>query len=515
MSTDGEFRELLVTIFSAEHLQIYGAAGAWLAMASLSASSDDWLSGAAAETAAEPGVGLIELAERMENSAATAQEIAVLAGRVAGQLQSAGDASAQATEEALVLLFEYEETSGDPAGSDVGMAANAFYERQLEEKRRLITEAARVLSDLGADFSKVTGGEVTAPGGGAGGGAGGGGISAGAAGGSGAAGSGGPVAAAPTGQGSAMVATANGGQVGPGTYPDARVLGPDRGDFAGWVQSPSTGFLVDPATGREFDPVTGRWIDPVTGRPFGEVTEYSARLSGLGTGPGAIVTGSGLAAVGGGAAAAGLAGLYGGTMPPSVGHTGPARGPMMQQALRNLSHRASVASGFAAREAAMGGRPYSPPPGAAAQRGAAAATRVGKQGGTQAAGRLVPPASTVRPNPAVASAGRAADRLGGARPAPPAPGSAGRPGQRTTAGRGAGTALREPAATWRGSRAADTAGRLAQQASPGAAAAKPAGNRPDRNSGESRPSRLTEDPSVWSSRRDALGGVLGEQEKLA
>ncbi|WP_461297083.1 hypothetical protein [Streptomyces harbinensis] len=175
MSTDGEFRELLVTIFSAEHLQIYGAAGAWLAMASLSASSDDWLSGAAAETAAEPGVGLIELAERMENSAATAQEIAVLAGRVAGQLQSAGDASARATEEALVLLFEYEETNGDPPGADVGMAANAFYERQLEEKRRLITQAARVLSDLGADFSKVTGGEVTAPGGGSGGGAGGGG----------------------------------------------------------------------------------------------------------------------------------------------------------------------------------------------------------------------------------------------------------------------------------------------------------------------------------------------------
>ncbi|MCK1815722.1 hypothetical protein MTQ13_15775 [Streptomyces sp. XM4011] len=514
MSTDGEFRELLVTIFSAEHLQIYGAAGAWLAMASLSASSDDWLSGAAAETAAEPGVGLIELAERMENSAATAQEIAVLAGRVAGQLQSAGDASARATEEALVLLFEYEETNGDPPGADVGMAANAFYERQLEEKRRLITEAARVLSDLGADFSKVTGGEVTAPGGGSGGGAGGGGISAGAAGGNGAAGSGGPVAAG-SGQGPAMVATANGGQVGPGTYPDARVLGPDRGDFAGWVQSPGTGFLVDPATGREFDPVTGRWIDPVTGRPFGEVTEYAARLSGLGSGPGAIVTGSGLAAVGGGAAAAGLAGLYGGTMPPSVGHTGPARGPMMQQALRNLSHRASVASGFAAREAAMGGRPYSPPPGAAAQRGAAAATRMGKQAGTPAAGRIVPPAATVRPHPAVASAGRAADRLGAARPAPPAPGSAGRPGPRTTAGRGAGTALREPAATWRGSRAADTAGRLAPQPPPGAGAAKSSGNRPERKSGEGRPTRLTEDPSVWSSRRDALGGVLGEQEKQA
>ncbi|WP_369266747.1 hypothetical protein, partial [Streptomyces harbinensis] len=62
---------------------------------------------------------------------------------------------------------------------------------------------------------------------------------------------------------------------------------------------------------------------------------------------------------------------------------------------------------------------------------------------------------------------------------------------------------------------ADTAGRLAPQAPPGAGAAKSSGNRPERKSGEGRPTRLTEDPSVWSSRRDALGGVLGEQEKQA
>uniref|UniRef100_UPI001D13082D hypothetical protein n=1 Tax=Streptomyces otsuchiensis TaxID=2681388 RepID=UPI001D13082D len=94
---------------------------------------------------------------------------------------------------------------------------------------------------------------------------------------------------------------ANGSVIGAGQYPHARVLGPERGDFAGWVESPATGYLTDPATGREFDSVSGRWIDPVTGRPFGEVTEYASRLSGIGAGPGAVVgISGGAAAVGAG-----------------------------------------------------------------------------------------------------------------------------------------------------------------------------------------------------------------------
>ncbi|MFD7512992.1 hypothetical protein ACFV5N_27145, partial [Streptomyces sp. NPDC059853] len=421
MSTDDEMAAVLDHIFSAEHLRIHGAAGAWLAMASLSASSDDWLSSAASDTAAEPGVGLIELAERMEGSAATAQEIAVLAGRIAGQLSSAAEASARATEKAIDLAFKYQEAAEGTPPQDVGMAANVFYERQLEAKRQLIAEAETLLAGLGASISQVTGGEVTG-GGGAGGGAGGGGGVGAAAGGAGGAaaahaGSGG------SGAGPASYAAVNGSQVGAGSYPHAAVQGPERGDFAGWVRSPSTGFLVDPATGREFDPVTGRWIDPVTGRPFGEVTEYAARLSGLGTGPGTVVTSTGLAAVGGGAAAAGLAGLYGGTVPPSVGNAGPARPQLTQQALRNLGHRATVANTFALREAAQGGRPYTPPPGASAggQRGGGRTAGPGRFSAVTTA--LREPAATWRTGTAP---GGAAGRLGGRHPgsAPaPAPGA--------------------------------------------------------------------------------------------
>ncbi|RKN45613.1 hypothetical protein D7294_03830 [Streptomyces hoynatensis] len=186
--------------------------------------------------------------------------------------------------------------------------------------------------------------------------------------------------------GAELVPAANGSRVGAGEYPGASVLGPEEGDFAGWVQSPNTGHLVDPATGREFDPATGRWIDPVTGRPFGEVAEYATRLSGLGGGPGSVgspgsvaspnqpvtlvssLGATGLAGTGGPpGGGSSLAALYGGIMPPSVGYPGPARGQMLGQANRNLALRARVATRFALHEAAQGGRPFVPPPGAAGQ----------------------------------------------------------------------------------------------------------------------------------------------------
>ncbi|MFF2376088.1 hypothetical protein ACFVUW_17085 [Streptomyces xiamenensis] len=500
MSTDDEMAALLDHIFSAEHMRIHGASGAWLAMASLSASSDDWLSSAASDTAAEPGVGLIELAERMEGSAATAQEIAVLAGRIAGQLSAAAEASAQATEKAINLLFAYHAVTEEQPAQDVGMAAVTFYERQREAKRELIAEAETVLARLGTSISQVTGGEVTGGGGGGGGAGGGGGVGTAAGGAGGAAGSAG---AGASGAGSASYAAANGSQVGAGTYPHAAVQGPERGDFAGWVQSPNTGFLVDPATGREFDPVTGRWIDPVTGRPFGEVTEYAARLSGLGTGPGTVVSGAGLAAVGGGAATAGLAGLYGGTVPPSVGNAGPARPQMAQQAMRNLGQRAAVANSFAMREAATGGRPYSPPPGASAggQQGGARAGRPGRPGAAGTA--LREPTATWRSGTGAAAAGR----LGGHQPAPaPGAGAAGRPaGAAGGAARTGAGPLREPAATWRSPGSGEAARRLAPPAAPGNRALP---REEPKNTGK--PTRLTEDPTVWAPSGTATQGVLGD-----
>jgi hypothetical protein len=275
------------------------------------------------------------------------------------------------------------------------------------------------------------------------------------------------------------------------------------------VQSPTTGYLVDPATGREFDPGTSRWIDPVTGQPFGQVTEYATRLSGLADGPGALATRdagtltTGAAVVGG----AGLAGLYGGIMPPSVGPTGPARRQVTGQAMRNLNRNARVATRFALQEAAQGGRPFVPPPGAAAQRGVgpygrgAARTTVAASRGATAQGAA---ARSLMPPPGAAAQGGA---RGGA--------GSGARGASTREGRS--RAIGEPSSTWRASSRQAPAGYPLTGGRPGAAVPPPAPgaargrHAPDEE--ESRtapPTELTEDPEVWSTRRGATGGVVGE-----
>jgi hypothetical protein len=164
-------------------------------------------------------------------------------------------------------------------------------------------------------------------------------------------------------------------------------VGPDGGDFAGWYRDPRTGYYVDPATGREFDPVTSRWIDPVTGLPFGDVTQYSTGLQGIGpasttgglladtsatvgTSAAGLSGAGGLAGAGGGFAGlfsdggntAGIAGAYGGMLPPSLSSGSAAAGSLWQQAGRSLAVRQQVATNLLAREqAARAGRPYLPP----------------------------------------------------------------------------------------------------------------------------------------------------------
>ncbi|RKN10976.1 hypothetical protein [Streptomyces radicis] len=454
---DGEFQRIIADILSARHVQISSAAGAWLALAAAATGEGDALSATADDTAAAPGVGLLTLAERIEGVGGWTAGAAGLAQDIAGQLSSASEASAAASERALTLRVEYDRVSAeaDETMSTVqpGMAEITTGERFAAEKDRLIAEAQDELARLADQFARVTGGDAPAApegGSGAGGGAGGGAGTFAATGAGGAAP--GSVGGGP---GVAMTEAPNGASVGVGAYPHARVLGPEHGDFAGWTQSPTTGFLVDPATGREFDPVTGRWIDPVTGRPFGEVTEYAARLAGLGGGPGALASGVGLATGGPGLAAgglglaaggAGLAALYGGVMPPSIGHSGPMRGQLVAQATQNLRTKATVATRFALHEAAQGGRPFTPPPGAAGQ-----------------------------PSRAVF------------------------PVRRTTTAGGA----------WRSPTSAPAAH---QRLAP-----PPGGVRPrtvgDRDEGERRapaPSDLTEDPAVWAPERSATRGVLGE-----
>ncbi|MDT0346574.1 hypothetical protein [Streptomyces litchfieldiae] len=493
-ATDEAFRATIRKILSAQHYTIQASAGAWTALAGAAEAERGALSGTAAEAAGEPGAGLLELADRIEETSGWAAGAGAVAQQVAEQLLRAGERSAQAGEQALRLDDEYTEVEVWEAervdAIDVGMGVVRTHEVAGEEKQRLADEARHVLDELGAAFAEVIGAQPPeAPG------TDGGGTTASSSASSSSASSSfasastasaatgafatGPAAAADSapssgaraddgasgggtaGAGSAgRVEAPNGSVIGAGDYPHSRVVGPEGGDFAGWVQSPGSGFLVDPATGREFDPVAGRWIDPVTGQPFGEVTEYAARLSGLGAGPGAIAGAAGIVSgtgpLGGTAA---LAALYGGVMPPSIGHAGPARNQLIGQANRHLGQRARVATRFALHEAAQGGRPFTPPPGAAGHGG----------------GR----------------AGRAA-----ARPRP----------------------VGEPAATWR-TRAGDAVARHqlaggARPASappPGAAAgARSGGTGRDERGTRGRPTDLTEDPAVWAPGARAGSGVLGD-----
>jgi hypothetical protein len=115
------------------------------------------------------------------------------------------------------------------------------------------------------------------------------------------------------------------------------VVGPDGGDFAGWVRDPRTGFLINPATGQEFDPISRRWIDPVTGRPFGDAVRQSTHLEGLthGVRPGAGDLGQ----------------LYGGVLPPSLRPGNPAVDLLRGQAMNTMAIRAYTAQQLAGGQA--------------------------------------------------------------------------------------------------------------------------------------------------------------------
>ncbi|MDT0341285.1 hypothetical protein [Streptomyces litchfieldiae] len=383
-SAQAEFQRVIAQIRSAKEYKIRTASGAWRTLASAGDTETAALASTAGGAAAEQGVGLRELCDRLTQMTDFTSATAAMAQQVSDQLLEAERATVTALQAAHDLEQRFNERGAAIPPSP--QAAAAFETFVVG----LTAEAQTVLDTLGESYAGVIAGEApTAPRSGGPGApaapmapgpaqatpAAAGAAPAGPAG----------AAAGPAGGAEATAAAAdhqaaNGSAVGSGEYPHSSVMGPEQGDFAGWTRDPSTGYLVDPATGREFDPATGRWIDPVTGKPFGEATEYAARLSGLGTGSGGLASPAGLALVGGGAGsggAGGLAGLYGGVLPPSVAHAGPARGQALEQAMRNMNQRAQLSTHMAMREAAQGGRPFMPPPGMAGM-GAGGAGRSGQ-----------------------------------------------------------------------------------------------------------------------------------------
>ncbi|MDT0446380.1 hypothetical protein [Streptomyces johnsoniae] len=404
-SASAQFRETIETIKSAHEYEIRAASGAWFTLANAGVAESTVLASTAQEAAAEPGVGLRELSERLVQMTDFTSGTAALAQQISAQLQQAGDHTARAVAEALVLESQFDELMQQRQS----LSTSAHAEQAMEGAITALTARAQaVLTALDQEYANVIAGEAptaprsTGPGGpgtapvapaSAGAGAPGGAAGPGAAG-AGAAGAAG-AAAGPAGAAEAPAAdhqAPNGSAVGAGEYPHSSVMGPEHGDFAGWQRDPGTGYLVDPATGREFDPATGRWIDPVTGKPFGEATEYAARLSGLGTGSGGLASPAGLALVAppgvAGGGSGGLAGLYGGVLPPSIAHAGPAGGQVLSQAMRNMDRNAHVATQMAMRESAQGGRPFMPPPAMAGAAGAAAGGGQGRGGRGARNGRL-------------------------------------------------------------------------------------------------------------------------------
>ncbi|WP_129842967.1 hypothetical protein [Streptomyces sp. RFCAC02] len=525
-SPDAAFDSAVNKILSARYYHMQAAAGAWTALAQAAGVESSALTSQAGSTALEPGVGLIALADRIEATGGWAESAGQTAQVIAEQLRSASDSAAAAAERALELddqYWEVEQWETDRINTlDVGMGVVQTNLVANERKNALKTEALNVLNNLGDDFSRVIGAEPPpAPGGGSGGtGSVGDGIT--------------PVASGDTlsavGSGVSSTAdyqTPNGAYVGSGTYPGSRVVGPEGGDFAGWVQSPSTGNLVDPATGREYDPSTGQWIDPNTGLGFGQAGDQSGRWEGLGTGPGTVpgavpggypgVASPGLTTPGltpgalpgySGSGIADLGPWYNGQVPPSIAQSGPARSQMTQQALNNMGRRARVANSFAWREAAQGGRPYTPPPGAAA---------AGRQGyGPGRSGQAAGRGGTGGVRAGGVGAGRVGAggvRAGMAPPGAAAHGANARDGGRRTGVAGRGTALREPARTWRsGVKDVSAGSRLAGRSTTAPPVGAGARNQRDKDEKARQfgPTELTEDPSVWTSSRPATHGVLGE-----
>ncbi|MFD5318809.1 hypothetical protein [Streptomyces sp. NPDC127098] len=368
-----QFEEVIRIILSAKEVGIRTASGAWLTLAGAAREETDAITATARGAAGQRGMGLRELSERLVEVSDFTSSTAALAQQISDQLQQAARSTLVAVQAALQLDKDYREILAQyAAGSTSSHAAQAVQGKIMT----LTAKAQQVLATLDGDYARITAGEAppaprtTGPGGP---------VAAPtappaaepAAAGPSATSAASAAASGPGGGAAASAATAdyeapNGAAVGSGEYPGSSVLGPEQGDFAGWTRDPSTGYLVDPATGREFDPTSGRWIDPVTGKPFGDVTEYAARLSGLGGGAGGIASPASLAMVGGGGAgglgSAGLAGLYGGVLPPSIAGAGSLGGQLVGQAMANMNRRAHVATQLAMRESAQGGRPFMPPP---------------------------------------------------------------------------------------------------------------------------------------------------------
>lgn len=327
------FPEAVSLIDSVGHLSIKAAGYAWQGLAEAAGTDTSRLDGIAGRVVGDPGEGHPELAAGLHRVSGWSGNTGTQSARVAEQLLHAGDVAAAAYANRVVLEQEYNTLKARLEGPATlsGPAEVQSSNRMAQLTDQINSE----ISKMGSAFGAVQPSAPAAPPASGGGG--------------------GDVGGAPVAGGAPMVQTASGVSVAPGHYPGSSVLGPEHGDFAGWVTDPRTGYLIDPTTGREYDPATERWIDPVTGKPFGDVDRYATHLEGLGSAPAPTTVGG-----------PSIAGLYNGVTPPSLLPSNPAAPILTQQATQGLAGKAYLAQRLALREMAQGGRPFGMPAGSTA-----------------------------------------------------------------------------------------------------------------------------------------------------
>ncbi|TDC78958.1 hypothetical protein, partial [Streptomyces hainanensis] len=167
------FYKSINDIMSARYFHMRAAAGAWMALARAAGAESGALSGSASEAESQEGLGLLELADRMNAVSGWAEGAGAVAQQIADQLSRAGERSAQATERAVELDVEFSEVNAWEQQRidviDVGMGVIRTNEVADDRRDALRRQAEAVLDALGDEFARVIGAEPPpAPEGGAG-----------------------------------------------------------------------------------------------------------------------------------------------------------------------------------------------------------------------------------------------------------------------------------------------------------------------------------------------------------
>ena len=366
---DYSFYDAYDVIQSGQPYSLKDVADTWRNFAGACQSAADQLKGTSAMVTAQQGTPYQNFGDRAAPVANWMNQVAGQANTVAGGLSNAGAVGTSAQMEAAQQKAVVDQKINQIVGPDGALSmAKVNGMNAAEAAGAAVLNPA--IDKWSAAYNAFNPGQVQ-PAPVNNGGSGAGPAPTSTSGGSGSSGSGSTSGGAP---GAAPVATPSanashpaassgtGGSTG-GDYPNSSVVGPNGGDFAGWVKDPRTGYLIDPSTGQEYDPTSARWVDPVTGKPFGDLTQYSSRLEGLSGGvPGQLALGGGGGNVsvdplfsGGGTP------LFGGTIPPSLNPTNPAYTQLAQTASNSMAAKAYAANSLAIKEAEQGGRPYVPP----------------------------------------------------------------------------------------------------------------------------------------------------------